>query len=103
VDRLENLHLASNSLEVIPPPSERRLEGIRRINLALNKINIWSSLDALAAWCPNLQNLNFSDNPVVSEQRYGRQLIIARVKSLEILEGSKVSFLAPRWLEQGNF
>jgi hypothetical protein len=102
-ERLENLHLASNSLEAITPPKGRTLNGIRRVNLASNEINLWSTLDALAAWCPKLENLNFAGNPLATEERYGRQLIIARVGSLEVLEGSKVSTLILiGWSNQGD-
>lgn len=97
--RLQNLYLSSNGIKSIRMPVARsssaglpmtRLENIRRLTFDDNELSSWDDIDAIAGWCPNLQGLGFTGNPITNVE-HSRELVVARIQSLETLDGSRVS------------
>jgi Leucine-rich repeat (LRR) protein len=110
ISRLEHLNLASNVLSHISPPLARStsaslpvtmLTNLQRLNVVGNNLSAWADIDAIAGWCPRLQALSITENPLTcGRTNVGalkitnrRELITARIATLEVLDGSRVSFL----------
>ena len=64
--RLQRLLLSSNGLASIPFPDKPTLQlvGISHLALSFNRLQLWHDIDALAAWCPNLESLMLGGNPL---------------------------------------
>lgn len=61
---LTRLILNSNNIRSIPhPASDQVSSAIKAISLSANKLDTWSSIDALYQWFPNLEILHILDNP----------------------------------------
>ncbi|PFH54254.1 hypothetical protein AMATHDRAFT_135907 [Amanita thiersii Skay4041] len=88
------LLLASNGIESIPMPADtdQPLFAIKHLALSSNHIRTWRDIDALPFWCPNLESLTLVDNPlsIVMESSF-RPLVIAKIASLKLLDGSLIS------------
>lgn len=89
---LDRLILSSNTISHISVTSAAPLH-IHHLSLASNLISSWSSLNALASQVPSLETLWVGDNPLLAtiEEGDARLEVIARVASLQELEGSRVS------------
>ena len=63
---LQRIVLSSNGLASIPFPGKPTLHlaGIRHLALSFNHLKSWIDIDALAAWCPNLESLMLGGNPL---------------------------------------
>ncbi|KAG6814569.1 hypothetical protein H0H92_000097 [Tricholoma furcatifolium] len=89
--RLESIEFGYNGLtqlysgDDLPP----RNKTIRDINLDGNEF--WSDIDALAAWCPNLESLTLGGNPLATQEqvRNLRPFIISKIPTLTTLDGAE--------------
>lgn len=63
---LERLILSGNGIRTIPPFSSAPspLQGIKSLSLSRNDLEQWRCIDALHAWCPNLESLRMIGNPL---------------------------------------
>jgi len=87
---LETLHLNGNKIDRIVV-REDSFKCLRNLQLSFNLVDDWGSvgeLDKLA-----IRELRFRNNPVNEDTRdsTGRQLIIARIASLVVLNGSSIA------------
>lgn len=66
-DSLQRVIMSSNQIEGIPPPeiNQQSLHGLKHLSLSFNRLNAWSDVDALSIWCPDLQTLTLSANPLL--------------------------------------
>ncbi|KAF8323089.1 RNI-like protein, partial [Clavulina sp. PMI_390] len=90
---LRHLHLASNQIDSIPRPTPgtSRL-ALERIQLTSNALHAWSDLDALSEWCPHLEVFSVAANPIIAaDEVHARPLVIGRMGTLTILDGSNIS------------
>jgi len=87
--KLTNLVLTSNDIKQIP--EILGFNEITYLSLEKNQIDSWESINNISK-LPKLNHLRISDNPL--ETKYGklviRYQIIARFKSLEVLNSSKI-------------
>ncbi|KAF9469222.1 CAP Gly-rich domain-containing protein [Collybia nuda] len=91
---LERIILTSNGIGTIPfPDSVQQLShSLKHISLSFNKLNAWNDVDALSLWCPGLESLTLSGNPLMSELgRHSRPFTIARIPSLLVLDGAAIA------------
>lgn len=66
--RLERLLLSSNRIERIEPMSNSEtspLRNLKHLALSSNALATWADLDGLVHWCPNLESLKLTENPLV--------------------------------------
>lgn len=86
---LENLHLNGNKINKIVV-SECSFKWLRSLQLTNNELDDWRSVGELDKL--TIRELRFRNNPVNEETRdsTGRQLIIARIASLAVLNGSSI-------------
>ncbi|KAG5636409.1 hypothetical protein H0H81_008149 [Sphagnurus paluster] len=63
---LQRLILTSNCVGAIPLPEHPQEDTVKHISLSHNKIDAWSNVDALSSWCPGLETLTLSGNPLMS-------------------------------------
>lgn len=58
--------LTSNEFETIPfpEPGQQQLDGLKHLSLSSNRLKSWADIDALAAWCPALETLSLTENPL---------------------------------------
>ena len=58
--------MTSNGIGTIPFPSAHSVLffGLRHLALAHNAITSWSAIDSLSQWCPVLETLSLSGNPL---------------------------------------
>ncbi|KAG8937313.1 hypothetical protein FRC02_000083 [Tulasnella sp. 418] len=72
--------------------SSTNFTNVKQLSLSENQISDWHSIDALAVWLRNLEDLSIQDNPITSPAvKHYRPLIIARIPSLVVLNGSLIS------------
>ena len=90
--RLERLILSANNLKTLARTSKVN-PTISHLSLTGDSIDSWSSLNALNRQLPALESLWISDNPLFAglEEADARLEVIARVRDLSELEGSRVS------------
>ncbi|KAK7694061.1 hypothetical protein QCA50_003637 [Cerrena zonata] len=94
---LERLLLSSNKIERIEPISNSdtsSLRNLKHLALSCNALANWADLDGLVHWCPNLESLKLTGNPVVEDTQPGkntRQLTIARIPSIRTLDAAAIS------------
>ncbi|KAI0672908.1 hypothetical protein C8Q78DRAFT_1187012 [Trametes maxima] len=110
---LRRLVLTSNRIAHIPvpllsPPAQGGTDNpaaqgtsedspvhrLRHIALAFNHIASWRDVDALPLWCPALESLTLSGNPLVEDpvhKAYARPYTISKIPSLKILDGATIS------------
>ncbi|KAF9246350.1 hypothetical protein BU15DRAFT_40093 [Melanogaster broomeanus] len=93
---LQRLILSSNGIRTIPPlnlvPSP--LQGIKNLALSRNELREWRDIDTLSKWCPHLESLSMTGNPLtedVSHARHARQFIVAKMPSLLVLDSAAIS------------
>jgi Leucine-rich repeat (LRR) protein len=69
ISSLQRLILASNWIETIPLPEDHQLplQGLKHISLSFNRLQAWCDFDALSRWCPALETLTVSGNPIDGE------------------------------------
>jgi len=86
---LENLHLNGNKINTIVV-AEDSFKWLRSLQLTNNELDDWRSVGELDKL--SIRELRFRNNPVNEETRdsTGRQLIIARIGSLAVLNGSSI-------------
>jgi len=89
---LQRLILTSNCIGTIPfsEDPQQGLHTVKHISLSHNKIDAWSNVDALSSWCPSLETLTLTGNPLTS-QVHSRPFTIARIPSLLTLDGAAIS------------
>ncbi|KIY50756.1 RNI-like protein [Fistulina hepatica ATCC 64428] len=94
---LERLNLSSNAVKVIhhATHSKAAFTSLKHLFLSHNKLASWPSIDALAACCANLESLTLTGNTLSSrddeEGRHSRQLTIAKIPTLRLLDGSAIT------------
>ncbi|KAG6833649.1 hypothetical protein H0H87_002845 [Tephrocybe sp. NHM501043] len=56
-------------------------------------IQTWSDVDALSSWCPGIEALTLSGNPLTSQTqaRHSRPFTISKIPTLEVLDGAEIS------------
>ncbi|KAI0032818.1 hypothetical protein K488DRAFT_49021 [Vararia minispora EC-137] len=96
--QLERVILSGNTFSIIPSAEEmgHSIESLpwRFLSLSSTRISSWASVDALSAWCPRLEGLSLYGTPLVDNPenaRVWRQVAVARLPSLRILDGAPVS------------
>jgi hypothetical protein len=113
--RLEHLVVNCNKFSEITQPDRgqpMRSLCIKHLSLSGNLLWSWSSIDNLQHWCPSLDSLSISDNPLLHgkspqvTQLYSktielplepwtrphiRQIMISRLRSLKSFNSSAVS------------
>jgi Leucine-rich repeat (LRR) protein len=72
---VDHLVLSLNAIENIPPLPKsdggadasafRGLIHIKSLTLSSNHLRGWSHINALAEYCPALETLNITDNPII--------------------------------------
>ena len=66
--RLERLLLSANKIQRIEPTSNSETSPVRNLKhlaLSSNGLADWADLDGLVQWCPNLESLKLTGNPLV--------------------------------------
>ncbi|KAF5380808.1 hypothetical protein D9615_004115 [Tricholomella constricta] len=87
----------SGHVEVLPitviKNTQQGLHTVKHISLSYNKIDAWSDVDALSSWCPGLETLTLSGNPLTSQAqaRHSRPFTISKIPSLLTLDGAVIS------------
>jgi hypothetical protein len=122
---VDHLVLSLNLIENIPPLSKSEegtetsalggLAHIKSLALSSNNLHSWTDIDALADYCPILETLNTTGNPIVEGQlhshvfihrsrshpRYGnsekhsRAISVAKLPALKSLNGGTASRAQP--------
>ncbi|CAL1685652.1 unnamed protein product [Lasius platythorax] len=120
---LECLNLNSNKIDRIRFPSTLTFTDktglfptLRQLNISENHISEWQSINELDKLL-NLEDLKFRENPILKNETVetARQLIIARIAKLKILNSTEISpverrgaeydylkLYLPKWLETEN-
>ncbi|KAJ7461535.1 hypothetical protein FB451DRAFT_1268490 [Mycena latifolia] len=91
---LDRVVLTSNKINKIPPPEIQQTLGVKHLSLSFNRLESWSDIDALSAWCPTLTTLTFIGNPLFDDPVYARnsrQFAVARIPSLKALDAAAIS------------
>ncbi|KAG6854713.1 hypothetical protein C0991_002426 [Blastosporella zonata] len=89
---LQRLIIPSNSIDAIPFPGQQQdFSSIKHISLSGNKIQTLRDVDALSSWCPGLEALTLSGNPLTS-QAHARPFTISKIPTLVTLDGAEVEF-----------
>ncbi|KZV65417.1 hypothetical protein PENSPDRAFT_655794 [Peniophora sp. CONT] len=95
MDKLVRLILTDNDISVIPHPSSLDAPlPWKYLSLVSTGVRDWTSIDALARWCPTLEGLSLFGTPLIEDpenSRIWRQVTIARLPVLRILDGASVS------------
>lgn len=66
VHSLERVILSSNQLKTIDPLEQApAFHQLRHLSLTSNALDSWQSIDRLHLWCPSLESLTISGNPIV--------------------------------------
>ncbi|XP_011304811.1 tubulin-specific chaperone E [Fopius arisanus] len=97
LDSLESLNVNSNEIERINFPCDseedktKAFPALRQLLLSSNLIHQWSSITELEK-LQNLSDLKFRDNPVLKAEspETARQLIIARISGLKVLNSTEI-------------
>lgn len=66
--RLQRLVLTSNTVESLGPvpiPSEPPLPRLKHLSLSFNKLRTWQDIDHISGWCPAIESLTLTGNPLV--------------------------------------
>ncbi|CCM04714.1 uncharacterized protein FIBRA_06901 [Fibroporia radiculosa] len=94
---LRRLVLTANSLERIEPPSDgwvSSLQHLQHLSLSFNRLSSWRDINAIPCWCPELESLSLTGNPLVEDPeqiRNARQFAIASIPSLTTLDAAAIS------------
>ncbi|XP_076276691.1 tubulin-specific chaperone E-like isoform X1 [Lasioglossum baleicum] len=120
--RLEYLNLNLNKIDKIRFPSVEptaktsAFPVLRQLHLSQNNISEWRSVSELEN-LNNLEELKFRENPILKDENLEttRQLIIARLSKLKILNGTEIAhderrgaeydylkLHLPKWMETEN-
>jgi tubulin-specific chaperone E len=64
---LQRLILTSNHIDKIFPLQDDHLQlrCLKQLSLSFNLLSSWSDIDSLSRWCPGLENLSITGNPLV--------------------------------------
>ncbi|KAF7791340.1 hypothetical protein EIP86_002354 [Pleurotus ostreatoroseus] len=95
--KLQRLVLSSNHISAIAPiadTSSSSVRSLKHLALASNALRSWADIDHISDWCPELESLTLTENPLVEDAEQGphaRQFIIARVPSLVVLDAAKIT------------
>lgn len=78
VGSVNHLVLSLNAIESIPPLTKsdertkasalRGLAHIKSLTLSFNNLRSWADINALADYCPILETLNITSNPIIEGQ-----------------------------------
>ncbi|EGN95650.1 hypothetical protein SERLA73DRAFT_60351 [Serpula lacrymans var. lacrymans S7.3] len=93
---LERLILASNRIMDIAALDNQLspLHRIKHLALSFNQLHQWLAFDRLYDWCPNLETLSITGNPLLKDLemgRHARQFVIAQIPSLLMLDSAAIS------------
>ncbi|KAJ3522943.1 hypothetical protein NM688_g8801 [Phlebia brevispora] len=94
---LRRLVLSSNHLTVIDEiadPQSTPFKALRHLALASNLLKSWTDIDRVQRWCPALESLVVTGNPLLENSETGphaRQFIIARVPTLIALDAATIT------------
>ncbi|KAF5357752.1 hypothetical protein D9756_001444 [Leucocoprinus leucothites] len=90
---LTRVILANNQIKNIPPSVlQQRLPQLKHLSLAFNRLRAWSDIHALAVWAPSLESLALIGNPIMTDHSQDiRPLVIARLATLQVLDGAAIS------------
>lgn len=121
-DSVDHLVLSLNSIESIPslPKSGDQtnalasggLAHIKSLALSSNNLRTWADINALADYCPVLETLNITGNPIIEGQshsyvlihrqcphphygiseKHSRAILVAKLPALKSLNGGTVSW-----------
>ncbi|KAJ3571055.1 hypothetical protein NP233_g3995 [Leucocoprinus birnbaumii] len=85
--------LANNQIKSIPSPVHQQgLLRLKHLSLSFNRLKLWSDIYALAVWAPLLESLTLIGNPIMTDHsQNARPLVIARLASLQMLDGAAIS------------
>ncbi|KAI0093897.1 hypothetical protein BDY19DRAFT_919480 [Irpex rosettiformis] len=93
--KLERVILSSNKIKSIDPLGEAlAFKKLRHLSLMANALDSWQDVDRLHLWCPALESLTFSGNPVVEDPvlgRHARQFTIAKIPTLKTLDAGVIT------------
>ncbi|XP_012135137.2 glyoxalase 1 [Megachile rotundata] len=119
---LEYLNLSSNKINKIRFPSvdstgkTSAFPNLRQLHISQNNISEWRSISELEK-LNNLEDLKFRENPILKNENMetARQLVIARISKLRVLNGTEIlqderrgaeydymKLYFPRWIETEN-
>ena len=86
---VDRLILSLNAIESIPPlrKSDQGTDAsafgglvhVKSLTLSFNNLRCWSDINALAEYCPILETLNVTDNPIIEGQPHSRTFFAGRV------------------------
>ena len=70
--RLQRLVLSSNHISAIAPiadTSSSSVRSLKHLALASNALRSWADIDHISDWCPELESLTLTENPLVEGDR----------------------------------
>ncbi|EFN86898.1 tubulin-specific chaperone E [Harpegnathos saltator] len=96
---LEYLNLNSNKIDGIRFPSSTSTDktvlfpSLRQLHISENHISEWQSISELDK-LPKLEDLKFRENPILKNEisETARQLVIARIARLKMLNGTEILY-----------
>ncbi|KZT69805.1 RNI-like protein [Daedalea quercina L-15889] len=94
---LQRLVLTSNVIESLGPishPTESPLPRLKHLSLSFNRLSSWRDIDHLPGWCPTIESLSLTGNPLVEDAELGRNaraFAIAKIPMLTLLDAASVS------------
>ncbi|GBE81694.1 RNI-like protein [Sparassis crispa] len=93
---LQRVVLGSNCIETIPPLDTPKspVAHLNHISFSFNLLNSWRDIDTLTLWCPQLESLTLTGNPLVEDPVTGknaRQFAIAKIPSLLVLDAAVIT------------
>ncbi|KAI0345299.1 outer arm dynein light chain 1 [Trametopsis cervina] len=92
---LDRVILSSNRLQVIQEIKDQApFSQLRHLSLTLNSLKSWSDIDNLRIWCPILESLSLSGNPLSEDpetEKHSRQFTIARIPTLKALDAAAIT------------
>ncbi|CAL1705710.1 unnamed protein product [Somion occarium] len=97
ITALDRLLLSSNQVGRIEPIADATKSPVRNLNhlaLSFNALAEWTDIDHLVHWCPHLESLKLTGNPLMEGTQPGkntRQLTIARIATLQTLDAAGIS------------
>jgi len=64
---VERLILTANRIEAVPclGDDHTALRGLKHLALSFNSLRAWSDIHSLSQWCPTMETLSLSGNPLV--------------------------------------
>jgi hypothetical protein len=77
---LERVIISSNLIQnIIPMGDGQAFVQLRHLSLTDNNLKSWADIDHLHPWCPALESLSLSGNPIVEGDGHLRARIINTV------------------------